>query len=147
MAYCSLADVQALSPKWTYNETSQPTSTQVEALITQIAAEIDVALAFNGQTVPVTEPASFVSGLRYINAYGAAALAEHGMFPDSSEKGSTPHWKALWETYREWLKELKTGKLPATLQPSQVGSYYTDVADQDEFPDPVFRKSSNDMEF
>ena len=151
MAYAVLADIQALNPKRTYGASTTPTSTQVEALITQVAVEIDAILEAQGYTVPVTTPANLVNFLKYVNAYGAAYLAEAGMFPETSEMGSTPHWKVLKEIYDKYMKMLLEGKIPASLgigaESINVGSFYTEMDDQDDFPDPVFRKRSEDKEF
>ncbi len=142
MAYASLSDIQALNPKRTHDATSTPSSTQVTALMVQVAVEIDAVLEAQGYTVPVTTPTNFVAVLKAINAYGAAALAELGMFPETSEMGSTPHWKALNDKYNEWMKSLRAGEIPPDLGIStaaqKVGGYYTDVADQDDYPDPIF---------
>ncbi len=151
MAYAATSDVQALNPKRTYDATSTPTSTQATALIDQIAVEIDAVLEAQGYTVPVTSPANFVNVLKAINAYGAAALAEMGMFPEVSEMGSTPHWKVLNDKYNEWMKQLRAGEIPLTLGVAagaeMVGGYYSDVADQDSYPEPIFRISAKDKDF
>ena len=152
MAYCALADIQALSPERTYDATSTPTSTQVAALITQIAVEIDAVLQARGYTVPVTSPANFVEFLKAVNAYGAAALADKGMYPATSDIGQTQHWQALMKIYQGWLKMLGDGSVaPASLAvaagSSGLGSYYTEMADQDDYPEPAFRIRSDDKEF
>ena len=148
MAYCASADVQALNPKRSYSSTSTPTSTQIDTLIAQVAVEIDAVLEAQGFTVPVTTPTNFVNALKAVNAYGAAALAEMGMFPETSEIGSTPHWKVLWETYKDWLKQLRAGEIPLSLGAGEmVSSFYHEMDDQDEWPDPAFRKRSEDKEF
>lgn len=149
MAYCALSDVQALNPKRTYDDNSEPTSTQVGTLITQTAVEIDAVLQAQGYTVPITTPTNFVNFLKMVNAYGAASLAEMGMFPEISEKGSTPHWKVLWDTYKGWLKALRDGETPfdvATLG-GDASSFYHEMEDQDDFPDPAFRKRYEDKVF
>jgi len=151
MAYCTSTEVQNLNPKRTYSATSTPTSTQVGLLIDQIAVEIDAVLEAQGYTVPVTTPTNFVNVLKAINAYGAAALAEAGMFPEVSEMGSTPHWKVLNDKYNEWMKALRAGEIPPDLATGaaaeMVGSYYHSMEDQDEFPEPKFRIRSEDKEF
>ena len=148
MAYASLSDIQALNPKRTYSATTTPTSTQVSALIDQIAAEIDAELMAKGYEAPATTPTEWVTFLKAVNAYGAAALAEMGMFPETSEQGSTPHWKVLYDTYKKWMKEIEEEKItPSSVSGANVGGYYTDVADQDEYPDPVFRIRPEDKDF
>jgi len=149
MSYCSLTDVQELTPKFTFNATSTPTQTQVESLITKIAVEIDAALEVQGITIPVTEPANFVAWLKNLNALGVAYRAMQGMFPSTAEKDSLPAWQTYRKDYREGLDAIRKGEMPAsvTSSPASVGAYYTDSADQSAYPDPVFRKSSADKDF
>jgi len=118
MAYCVIADVQALNAKRTYDATSTPTATQVESLITRIANEIDTVLAARGLDTPVTTPAAFLDHLKQVNAYGAAALAEMAMFPETSGLGETPHSAMLWKIYKEKLQALAEGQLPVAVTAS-----------------------------
>jgi len=151
MAYCTITEVNNLNPKRNYEADTTPTTTQVNSLIDQIAVEIDAVLQAKGYTVPVTTPANFLSSLKYVNAYGAAALAEMGMFPETSEMGQTPHWKILWKTYQDWLKSLRDGEIPSSLgidsESIGAGSFYTEMSDQDDFPDPSFRMRAEDKDF
>lgn len=151
MAYCTITEVQNLNPKRTYGASTTPTTTQVNALIDQIAVEIDAVLESQGYTVPVTTPANLVNFLKYVNAYGAAYLAEAGMFPETAEPGETAHWQMLKKVYDNYMKMLTEGKIPASLGIDEgsygVASYYTEMSDQDDFPDPVFRKRPEDKEF
>jgi hypothetical protein len=139
--YCDLTDVQALNAKRQYSASSTPTSTQVGTLMAQIATEIDMAMSSRGYAVPVTSPTELVAVLSTINAYGAAALAEQSMFPETVEKGSTPHWKMLWDAYRGWLVDLKAGVIPASLAGNKVGG------DTDEIDDPKFSISESVRQF
>ena len=152
MAYCTTTEINNLMPKYPTGAATTPTTTQAEAIIDQIAAEIDLVLESQGYTVPVTTPTTFVNALKAVNAYGAAALIEAGMFPAVTEKGQSPHWKVLDDKYKEWLTDLKDGRVPSTLSAAligtDVGGFYTDACeDTDEYPDPVFRKSPDDLEF
>jgi hypothetical protein len=149
MSYCALADIQTLNPKRSYSLDTTPTSTQVLGYCTQCSAEIDAILAAQGYTVPVTSPASFLTSLKYIAAYGAAALAEMGMFPETSEMGQTPHWKVLLDAYKGWLKQLRDGEVPMDLPQSSesVSAASYGALNQDTFPEAAFRKSSDDKEF
>jgi len=151
MAYCTITEIGNLNPKRTYGAATTPTTTQVNALIDQIAVEIDAVLQAGGYTVPVTTPANFLNSLKYINAYGAAALAEMGMFPEVSEMGQTPHWKLLNDKYEGWMKQLREGEIPRSLgidsESIGAGSFYTEMDDQDDFPDPAFRIRSEDKDF
>jgi hypothetical protein len=149
MAYCTITDVRGLNPKRTYNATTTPTEAQVGQYITDIAAEIDSIIQAQGYTVPVTAPANFVTVLKLLNARGAAAQAEIAMFPESGV-GATPHGQQLLSLYKDGLKALRAGEIPETITgqtTSPVGSYYTEVADQESYPEPAFRKSSSDMEY
>lgn len=151
MAYCDLDDVKALNPQREYGHDDNPDSSQVGALIEQVAVEIDAVLESQGYTVPVTEPANLVNFLKYINAYGAAYLAEAGMFPETAEPGETAHWQMLQKRYDKYLKMLEEGRIPQALGTSTasfgVGSLYTEMEDQDDFPEPAFRIRSQDLEF
>jgi hypothetical protein len=139
--YCDLTDVQALNAKRVYSAISTPTATQVGTLMAQIATEIDMALSCGGYTVPVTSPTELVNVLKTINAYGAAALAEQAMFPETVERGSTPHWKMLWDSYRAWLADLKAGIIPASLAGNKVGG------DSAEIDEPKFSISESVRQF
>jgi hypothetical protein len=149
MAYCSLTDVQELVPKFTFSDTTKPTQTQVESLITRIAAEIDNALEVQGVNTPVTSPANFVAWLQNLNALGVAYRAMQGMFPSTAEKDALPVWQTYRKDYMEGLKAIQKGEMPSAVSPGNgdVGSYYTDSANQGAYPDPVFRKSSIDKDF
>lgn len=153
MSYCTITDVQALNPKRTYSATTTPTTTQVGTLIDQIASEIDAVLAAKGYTIPVTTPATFVTFLKTVNAYGAGALAEAAMFPETSEAGSTPHWKMLQSKYDAWLKLLVDGGvIPASMSAGEegenIGGAYLDGDNKgDDFPEPIFRISADDKDF
>jgi len=151
MAYCTLDDVQALNPKRKYDTDSSPSVTQVNSLIDTVAIEIDAVLQAQDYTVPVTTPANLVNFLKAINAYGAAGLSEQGMLPETTEAGSTSHGKWLYDIFKRYMKMLADGKIPDTIEPSTGGedasSYYTDMADKDEFPDPPFRMRREDQDF
>lgn len=150
MPYCSLSDVKALNPKRRYAADTTPSETQVNQYIADIAVEIDSILQSQGYTVPVTTPDNFVSHLKLLNARGAAAQAEIAMFPEAVS-GASPHGSQLLSLYKEGLKALRNGEIPAVLAPgsssSDVGSYYQAMSGQNEFPEPAFRMSSGNLEF
>lgn len=150
MAYAAITDVQALCPQRpTYSSTTKPTSTQVEGFITSIASEIDTALAGRGLTVPVTTPAEFLAYVTHINALGAASLAERAMFPAAVGPGATPSSAVLWKQYQDGLKYLKEGKVPTSLDGSDVPFSYheqrqgTEEEPTENYPwqDPKFKKN------
>jgi hypothetical protein len=146
MAYCAIADVQRLNPKRVYDASSTPTSTQVTALIDQVAAEIDTVLLSRGLSVPVTIPTEFVTHLKQVNATGAAALAEMGMFPESAGVISTPQGERLWRIYTGMIEYLKKGDLPVDTQPGEPRSFFTEHTEEPE-PDEAWRRSKFGKEF
>src|SRR3972149_715127 len=99
MAYAVIADVQALFPKFPVGAATKPTTTQATAIINDVSAEIDSALAGAGYAVPVASPSWFVDYLGLVNQYGAAAAILKAMFPDAA--GATdqnPSIYAFWES-------------------------------------------------
>lgn len=145
MAYCTITDVRALNPKRVYDAASKPTETQVNGYITQIAAEIDTVLLGRSLATPVTAPAEFVAHLKQVNAYGAAALAEMGMFPEQGGTASTPHGQKLWSMYKDAMSRLSKGSLPYSVQSGDPRSFHqqhtTAPADDDElFRQPKIKK-------
>lgn len=145
MAYCTITDIRALNPKRTYSVSSTPTQAQVEALINQVAAEIDTIVSGRGLPVPVTDPSQFVAHLKQVNAYGAAALAEMGMFPESMGIAETPHGKYLWTIYSQMTAQLKKGDLPAAIQSGDPRSFFeqhpvTEPTEDYEWRKPKFGK-------
>lgn len=130
MAYAALSDVQAVNPKRTYSATTTPTSTQVTAFLTDIAAEIDTLLTSRGLTVPVTAPAEFLAHLKHVNAVGAAARAEFAMFPEAAESpAGSPQGDRLWSQYQEYLRALRKDSLPVTLVADLTpASFFTENA-------------------
>jgi hypothetical protein len=161
MAYCAIADVQALNPlRGTYAAGTRPTDAQVTLLIDQIAGEIDTVLSARGIATPATAPASFLAFLKGLNARGAAALTEMGKFPEADVgPASTPHGQALWRIYQDGLKSLKDG---SAIDPATAGSassvyaetYQTANPDNDPYEDgtgdgqqPAFSMSRDLREF
>ena len=124
MAYCTLADVKALNAKRTYDETSTPTSSQVETLINQVANEIDFSLTNNGYTVPITSPDVAVKFLQNLNALGAAGLAESAMFPEKVVPGETSYGQILRKDYEDGLKYLRDNGIETTAKSTGRPSSY-----------------------
>ena len=80
-SYSSVADVQALTAhlldgQAAYNSTTRPTVTQVEGLIDQISAQLNVALAGAGLTVPVTNTTAKAACDGWVRFKAAAAVEE-----------------------------------------------------------------------
>lgn len=146
MAYCTITEVQALNPKRTYSSSTTPTQTQVEVHIDSIAAEIDTILKGRGLTTPVTTPAAFLAYLVQVNAYGVAALAEMGMFPEAVGTGQSPQGDRLWRLYVRAMTFLEKGDLPSAIQSGDPSSFFTEHPITEPTEDykwraPKFRKS------
>ena len=151
MPYCELEDVQQLIPKRKITTDTTPNVTQANAVIAQIAVEIDSVLQGRGYTVPVTTPANLVEVLKAVNSYGAGALIEQGMLPETTEPGTTSHGTWLYNIYKSWLKKLEDGLVPDTLDPVSTGtnasSYYTQLSDKTTMPDPPFSMNPATKDF
>lgn len=118
MAYCDIDDVQGLnSQRGAYGATTKPTLAQVNEFIDQVYETMNTVILGRGiSTVPVTVPASFVTALKLANSQGAAALAEMAMFPEAAgTPGGSPHGQRLWSMYQNFLKWLRTGDLPTSV--------------------------------
>lgn len=139
MAYCAIADVQALNPQRpTYSSSTKPTSTQVEEFIDQIANVIDSKLSARSVGVPVTTPARWVSWLKWGNAHGAAAMAEMAMFPEGGGPGQTPHGTQLWNMYQKFLTDLETKELPVAGSKAGPRSMHTEEAVTETAPEATY---------
>lgn len=149
-AYCSIEQILALNQHRTYSDTTKPTLTQVKAFATGIANRIDALLAELGYETPVTD-ATGKSILSWINAYGAAALAEQaqvGQGPVRSE-----HADFLWEKFEKDLDAIRLGyiKLGNASKASdafltkrqQKLSYQFALDDDGDEMDPAFKRDMN----
>ena len=86
MSYCLSADVGVLLCL-TYNATSQPTQTQVESIIDQVSAEIDMTLRTIG-IVGVTD-APILKYLKMVCAKGSACYVGSVYFNNIQSVGGT----------------------------------------------------------
>src|SRR3990170_7005507 len=152
MAYAVRADVQALLPKFTLGAATKPTSTQATAIINDVSAEIDAALAGAGFAVPVTTPSWFVNYLGLVNQYGAAAAILKAMFPEAAgASDQTPAIYAFWEArYQRALKSLRDGSaippgLAAGSAQGTPSAHFTRNPDEEEdlgdIAEPFFKRS------
>jgi hypothetical protein len=153
MAYAVLADIQALIAKFTIGATTKPTSTQATAIIDDVSAEVDAALAGAGFAVPVTTPTWFVNYLGLVNQYGAASAILKAMFPEAA--GATeqnPAVYAFWESrYQRALKALRDGSaippgLAAGAAQVTPSTYFTRNPDEEEdlgdIAEPFFKRNT-----
>ena len=133
MAYCTLDDVRTINAKRVYDANSKPTSTQVEDMITDIAAELDSILSGRGLEVPVTTPEHFVKFLKQTNAIGAGAFAEFSAFPEAEKSaGGTTHGTTLRTEYRARIVYLRDGDLPTSASSPIPRSFFTERGEEPE---------------
>ena len=128
MAYATLGNVREQNPRAVYSDSSSPSEAQVIQLLEDVAAEIDTRLAAAGFTVPVTAPAALLATVTRLNAMGAAAMAQMGMFPETVGAGpGTDLGSRLWRMYTEGLDALVEAGPPQTKGAwASARSYATD---------------------
>lgn len=98
MAYTTRQFVEGLMAKFAIGSSTAPTAEQVDRIIEEISAELDVRLARAGVgTLPVTTPAYFVTWLESVCNYGVAAAVLKSMFPAAVGAAETPAY-AFWES-------------------------------------------------
>lgn len=149
-AYCSVEQIQSLNQHRTYSDTSKPTLAQVKAFATGIANRIDALLAELGYQTPVTD-ATAKSILSWINAYGAASLAEQAQVGQGPVRSQ--HADFLWEKFERDLGAIRRGyiklgnasKTPDAIvtRRQQQLSYQFALNDDNEEMDPVFTRDMN----
>lgn len=86
MSYTDEAGVQKLIKRLYPNgmgNSATPSGVDVEALIEETSAEIDMALSSVGYTIPVSSPVAATTWLKLICEYGTAALVCRSAFPES----------------------------------------------------------------
>jgi len=110
MAYCTVDDVRALNKNREYSATSEVTIDNVNDFIKFISSEIEGKLKRRGYKVPVTGLESKAI-LRWINALGAAAMAEEAQFHGTVEPGISTHAERLWAQYKERLNGIVDGSI------------------------------------
>lgn len=122
--YTTVTRVQAeckIIPAFTV--TSVVTEDEVESFIEAVEAELDVALSYHGQTVPVTTPASLATWLGKIATDGAAAMTLRAIPAALDSK----MWEDLQRRYDVGLKLIRDGRF-RTVTGNGVSSYTVDHA-------------------
>lgn len=106
MAYCDIDDVRAAVAYRNIDGNTEPTSAQVVDFITQIASEIDMALAAKDYSVPIDASATIAYEFcKQTNIYGAAARVEAGS-PKGDDSKHRDHYRKLYESA---LERITTG--------------------------------------
>lgn len=133
-AYCALTDVEARLRGAALSASSQPTTTEATAIMADVYAHINAAIASHGVTVPITTPASFLAWLVAVNADGAAAQVGALRFANVQNTSNDDRGLALVEKrFAEAMARLWDGSaLPAELA---VSSAKLPTSYSVEFPD------------
>ncbi len=151
MAYATNADVSARLGTFTLDGTTQPTTTEVDALLGEKSGQLDAVMSSLGVTTPVTAPASFTDYLRGLEAAGATADTLAIMFPDASGPGSIDetiaYWLGMWTGGLEMLKD--GSAIPSGVTLSTAGlpsSYLTNNPDAEldlgDIAEPAIKKGA-----
>lgn len=119
MSYTTASSVQALMARLHLNVAfstgTTPTLAQVNTMITDIAAEIDVHLASKGYTVPITTPAYLLTWAGDLNSWGAAAIALKAYAPEQTQVQNggpvIPAYAFYEKKYQDALKLIDSGEL------------------------------------
>lgn len=104
MAYCTAADIGVIL-QLTYSTTSQPTQVQVEAIIDQVAAEIDLRLQTAGLSLPVSD-ATTLQYLKTQNINGAVCRV--GMsYKRNADSVTGTQADYFCQLYKDFITEIK----------------------------------------
>lgn len=110
MAYASVSDVTARLGRFDApGGSTQPSETEVEAMLDEMSGELDAILATRGVATPVTTPTSFVDWLGSVVAAGVTAQALAIRFPnDLGSEGAgwaVAYWTDRWDKGVAGLKD------------------------------------------
>lgn len=110
MSYCTAADIGVML-QLSYSASSQPTQTQVEAIIDQVSAEIDLRLKTAGVSLPITD-ATLLSYLKEQNINGA--VCRTGLiYKKNSESVTGTQPEYFCQLFKDFITEMKDS--PETL--------------------------------
>ncbi len=116
-----------------FGATSTMTDTEVESLIDDHEAEINVALSKHGYAVPVTSPAYLATWLGKVATEGVAAAVLKSYYQDSSGPNAESAWSVWEKRYAEALKAIRADDMiPGVTDEAGargVSSFATDYAD------------------
>jgi hypothetical protein len=142
-AYCNVSDIQSLLPARRYDGNSKPTFDGAEAIIKDVAKEINGVLRALGYSPPLTGTHD-AEDLRTMNKYGAAALIESATL--IGVQGQSALAVAYMERYTAMLAKLSAGEWKfedAGAPPSSSPDANDDLDAAGERSDPIFRMSES----
>lgn len=150
--YCTVDDVNNLTPQVPFTATSKPPQATVNGFIDDIAREMDASMSNIGYVVPVVSGEKALQLLRRICAYGALGLAQavrHTGINTATDSGKTERDNIWTLQYRARMKALCNPQDPFELpdaprsgeqlikQPDQVfSSFVQTVPSEDPCYDP-----------
>jgi len=106
MAYCTVEDIQALLQA-KFSTEGTPSSSDVEEIIEDVAAELDGLLQAAGYTVPVTSPAGAVRLLKKMNRFCAAVPVWHSSYVEGQAPVRVDSWAKQCEGFKKLIVEGK----------------------------------------
>ncbi len=136
MTYATEAKVESLMSQFSISGSTKPTTTQVAGIITDVDAELDVALAAQGVTTPVTAPTDFLSWIAGVSSIGVVARVLRSSFPDVAGPGEQPAFRYWQKLYDGALGGIKDGSMipptVATGSATAPSTYFTRNPDAEE---------------
>lgn len=110
-SYCAASDVAILTPMLTggasnFSASTQPTLTQVEELIRDVAADLNAHMRMAGYSGSVVEGTDLYRSLKRLNTIGAAGMAEITRIVDTLSAGERSRGQVLWRMYERQREAL-----------------------------------------
>lgn len=131
MAYTAVANVQGRIARHVLTGTTPVTTAQVGEFIDDVDAEINGVLVRLGYSVPVSEPAWFMTRLRALSSDGSAAITLKALFPDAIGPGAAPAYSFYEQRYRSGLKMILEGAHPNAVGAATAATYFTNHPDEE----------------
>lgn len=115
MAYTYSAKVLSLcSLLGTLSSSTRITADQLEDMIADVEAEIDVALMSLSYAAPYTEAGAFLTWLSKLATEGAASTLLKAWFTDTAGPNSESSWSVYERRYRDGLKAIRDRSMVPT---------------------------------
>ena len=145
--YTDATKVAGLISQFAIDGSSSPTTTELDAIMEDVAGELNTCMAAQGLAVPVTTPDYFLDWLEGLASAGAAARALKSMFPGATGPAETPAYSFWHRIYDNGLKMIKSGDaIPpdavstGVIAPSTYGTKHPVTnADVGENAEPMFK--------
>lgn len=134
MNYTTLAEVLLrLGRNGDLSTTTSPTLAEAAVIHDGVTADVNAALAMSGLVVPVTTPASAVSWLGAVEAWGVCAEILKARFQDAAGVNRDSAWGFFEERYRDGIAMIRAGGAAILAgSPVMPASWRTRNPDEDE---------------